>query len=208
MKCLWKCPSSTNPYSCPENFLFVHLYSGIILFAKRFILNVWHCSEYICLGVIQWPYAMYWIRNVQNNSGIFSTVFFGIRRHIQSYSALLRHIHSYWDIIKASYSAPFVTLAYSKPWHVLSPGIFRTGGLFKALWNVDQTYSEPCHSPSFGHIQAYLKPCAMQKPDILGILEYSEPFHNYILTYNQNPVIFTKIYEYSELWHIQNPTHM
>ena len=39
----------------------------------------------------------------------------------------------------------------------------------------------------------------MQKPDILGIQEYSEPFHNYILTYIQNPVIFTKIYEYSEL---------
>ena len=42
----------------------------------------------------------------------------------------------------------------------------------------------------------------MQKPDIIGILEYSEPFDNDILTYIQNPAIFTKIYEYSELWHI------
>ena len=33
----------------------------------------------------------------------------------------------------------------------------------------------------------------MQKPGTFGILEYSEPFHNCILTHIQNPVIFTKI---------------
>ena len=48
----------------------------------------------------------------------------------------------------------------------------------------------------------------MQKPGILGILEYSEPFHNYIPTYIQNTVIFTKIYENSELYHTENPTHV
>ena len=51
----------------------------------------------------------------------------------------------------------------------------------------------------------------MQKPDILGILEYSEPFHNCIPTHIQNPVIFTKIgklcvtLEYLQSWNIQNP---
>ena len=34
-----------------------------------------------------------------------------------------------------------MTIAYSKPCHILSHGIFRTGGLLKALWNVDQTCS-------------------------------------------------------------------
>ena len=34
---------------------------------------------------------------------------------------------------------------------------------------------------------------------ILATLEYSEPFYNCILTHIQNPVIFTKTYEYSEL---------
>ena len=49
MKCLSKCPSSTKLSSCPEKFLVAHLHSGIILFAKRFILNIWQCFEYICL---------------------------------------------------------------------------------------------------------------------------------------------------------------
>ena len=79
-------------------------------------------------------------------SGIFSTVFFsGIYWHIQSYSALLRHIHTYW-VIKA-YSAPCVT--------------FANGGLFKTLWNADQAYSEPCHWALFSHNQVYSEACAM-----------------------------------------------
>ena len=41
-----------------------------------------------------------------------------------------------------------------------------------------------------------------QKPGILGILKYSETFHNCILTHTY------KIYEYSELSHIQNATHI
>ena len=36
-----------------------------------------------------------------------------------------------------------------------------------------------------------------QKSGLLGILEYSKSFHNCITRHIQNPVIFTKIYEYS-----------
>ena len=43
----------------------------------------------------------------------------------------------------------------------------------------------------------------MQKLGILRILEYSKSFHNCIQRHIQNPVIFTKIYEDSELWHIR-----
>ena len=112
----------------------------------------------------------------------YSTLCFsGMRRHIRSYSALLRHIHSYWDIIKTysglfRHSAPCVILAYSQPYHILSPGIFRTGGLFKTLWNVDQAYSEPCHRALLSHIPAYSEPCAM--------LFYAETRHTW------NPGIF------------------
>ena len=53
----------------------------------------------------------------------------GICRHIQSYSVLLRHIQAY--------SVPCVTLAYSKPCNIQSPGIFRSGSLFKTLRKVD-----------------------------------------------------------------------
>ena len=41
----------------------------------------------------------------------------------------------------------------------------------------------------------------MQKSGIIGILEYSELFHNYILMYILNPGILT-ILEYSEPWYI------
>ena len=137
---------------------------------------------------------MYCIRHIQNNNGIFSTLFFqvyiGIFNHIQRYSSISTNIKTLLRHIQ-TYSGVFNTLCnprYSQPCHILSPGIFRTGGLFKALWSADQIYSD-----IFLH---------MQKPDILGIPEYSEPFHNYIPTYIQNPVIFTKIYECSELCHI------
>ena len=69
-------------------------------------------------------------------------------RYMRTYSALLRPIHQYWDIIKA-YSDIFSTLP------ILSSNIFKT------LWNVDQAYSEACHRALFSHIQAYSEPCAM-----------------------------------------------
>ena len=47
-----------------------------------------------------------------------------------------------------------------------------------------------------------------QNPSLFGILEYSEPLHNCILTHIQKPIIFTKIYKYSELCNISNPTHL
>ena len=87
------------------------------------------------------------------------------------------------------YSTPFVTLPYLQPCHVLSPHIFRTVGLFKTLWDVDYTYSEPCHRTLFRHIQNLVQHLHMQKPDILGILQYSELFHNCIPTHIQNPAI-------------------
>ena len=140
--CLSKCSRYTTFPQCPKKFLVVHFNSGIVLFAKHSIVNVWQCSEYVSVSItaqwtVQWLHALYCIWHGQN-SGIFSTLFFSdICRHIQSYSGLLRHVHTYWYIIKA-YSAPCITLAYSKPCHILSPDIFRTEGLFKTLWNDDQ----------------------------------------------------------------------
>ena len=55
------------------------------------------------------------------------------------------------------------------------------------------------YSVIFRDIQNPVQCLHMQKPGILGILEYSEPFHNCISTYIQNPNIFTKTNKYSEL---------
>ena len=135
--------------------------------------SVLNTSVSVTAQYIQWPYAMYYIRHVQNNSGIFSTVFFQVLVGMFSHSALLRHIHSYWDIIKG-YSAPCITPTYSKLCHILSPILRRNECLFKTLWNVEQTNSEPCHSASFGHIHRHIENLVrrlhMQKPDIFGIL--------------------------------------
>ena len=125
-----------------------------------------------------------------NTSGTFrilaySTLCFFRCMHIQAYSALLRLNHAYWDIIKA-YSGLFrhilhpVWLSYSQLCHILSPGIFSTRDLFNTLRNVDQTYSEPYHRALFSHIQNLRQHLHTQKPGILTIMEYSEPFHNCI----------------------------
>ena len=130
-----------------------------------------HCS--FCKTLYLKRLTVFWIHICLNNCSIICTItlcyvlhrhiknsFSGICQHIQSYSALLRHIH----------------IEHSQPCHILSPGIFRLGGLLKTLWNVDQVYSEPCHEALFSHIQARSEPCAM--------LAYAETWHI------QNPGIF------------------
>ena len=54
----------------------------------------------------------------------------------------------------------------------------------------------------FRYLQNLMQRFHMRKPDILGILEYSELFHNDNPTHIQKPVIFTKILEYLKLCHI------
>ena len=136
-----------------------------IIFAKCSILNVWQCSECVCLGncsiicTVNLCYVQ--CQTHSEFSHIQHSAFSGICWNIQSYFALLRHIHAYWDIIKA-YSAPCVILAY----------LFTTlpySGLFKTLWNADQAYLEPCHKELFSHITAYSEPCAT--------LAYPETWH-------------------------------
>ena len=115
-----------------------------------------------------------------------------------------------------SYSGIFSTLCNSRvcttlSCHILSPNIFKTGGLLQTLWNVDQAYLELCHGALCSHILAYqnlMQHLHMQKPGILGILEYSEPFHNCIPKHIQNPVISTKIFEYSELTYLEPNTYL
>ena len=52
------------------------------------------------------------------------------------------------------------------------------------------------------HIQNLVQCFHTQKLGIFEILEYSEPFHNCIPNHIQNPVIFAKIFKYSEPCHI------
>ena len=136
--------------SCPEKCLVAHLHLGFLLFAKRSILNVWQYSKFALslnnFSVICEVTLCYLLHlRYSGFSHIQNSIYSGICRHIQTYLALLSHIHAYWGIIKA-YSAPCKTPAYSKPCHITSSGIFRTAAIFKTLWNFDQAYSEICLS--------------------------------------------------------------
>ena len=119
----------------------------------------------------------------------------------KAYSCIFGHYYGIFRLIQA-YLAPCVTLVYSQPYHIVSPGVIKTGGLFKNLRNIGQACSESCHGAFFSHIQNLMQRVHTRKPGILRVLEYSELFHKYIPKDIQNPVIFTKIYKYSELWHI------
>ena len=101
-----------------------------------------------------------------------------------------------------------------QPLHVLSPGVFRTGSLFKTLWKVDQVYSELCHRTLFKHIQAYSEPYATlayaetwhtRNPGIFKTLPwllsdaYSEPCHIYENLGIRRTLTYLKPDTYSEL---------
>ena len=84
---------------------------------------------------------------------IFSTLFFfqvysGIVNYIRHYLGILTHSETLRHI--QAYSAKFSTVY--NPRHILSPGIFKTGSLFKILRKVDQVYSELCYRTLLNHI--------------------------------------------------------
>ena len=127
--------------------------------------------------------------------------FSGIWQHIQPYTTLLRYIHAYWDIIKPYAGLfPCVTLAYSQPCRFLSPSIFRTIGIFKTVWSVDQVYWDPCHGTLLRHILS-----AYTCRNLAYSVSWNfQNFQNCILTHIQNPVIFTEVYKYFAPWYISN----
>ena len=104
--------------------------------------------------------------------------FSGICPYIQSYSALLRNNHVYWDIIKA-YSDLNI---FSTLCSLCSLTIFWGLGYLEP-----EAYLKPCETLT-RHTQNLVQCLHMQKPGILAALKYSEPFHNCIPKYIQNLV--------------------
>ena len=82
--------SATFPQNLPyhEQFLVARLHWRIILFANGFLLNIWQCSEYVCLSNLYSDLLLcttYFITHIQK-SGIFRTLF------IQVYAEIIKHI--------------------------------------------------------------------------------------------------------------------
>ena len=123
----------------------------------------------------------------------------GMCRYIQSYSALLRDIHSYWVILKA-YSGIFSTMC--------NPGIFTTSPYWALKYLKPKAHLKSCetltrniqnsvighYSAIFRHIQNLVQRVHMQKPGVLKIMEYSEPVHNCISMHIQSSDIFKTRY--------------
>ena len=111
------------PPPCPEKFLVAHLHSGITLFAKRSIVDVWQCSEYLCL----------------DNCSEICTVTLCCVLH-QTHSEFW-HIHRCFFRYMLAYSIIFNAIeAYSRPCeiqtrHIQNPAIGYYSGIFRALCN-------------------------------------------------------------------------
>ena len=154
-------------FSYPENFL-LHACTQVLFLQSRAFKKCLTVSWiYFCVENCSVIYTVT-LRYVLHEAHwefwhihIHKSFYSGIFRRFQEYSTLLRHIEAFSRHIHAS-SASFVTLAYSQPCHILSPGIFTTRSILKILWNFDQAYSEPCHSQRpeqfiralFRHIQS------------------------------------------------------
>ena len=78
----------------------------------------------------QWTYAMY----TSDTFRILAYPELYLFRYISTYSRIFRI--AYWEFRSIpAYSAPFVTLAYSKPYHIPSQGVFRTSK-YPLTWRV------------------------------------------------------------------------
>ena len=192
-KCLLKCHSSTNPLpltwnisggaSALRHYSFcktLHL-EYLTVFWMRLCLDNCSviCTVTLCY-VLHQTHSEFWHIH---HSVFFFFFFSGICWHIQLYSPLLRHIRALLGIFRftQAYSALCTTS------HIHNLTIFRTGSLFKTMWNVNQVYLEPCQRALFNHIQAYSEPCET--------LTSAETWHIW------NPGI-------SRTWHIfRNPSY-
>ena len=111
-------------------------------------------------------------------------------RYMLAYSIMLSIIQAYSCLLRHYQGIPRLTQTYSDPHIKQEPYLKPCKTLTRHIQNLAIGHD----SAIFSNIQNLA-----QKPGILGILEYSKPFHHCILTHIQNPVMLAKIYEYSEL---------
>ena len=129
----------------------------------------------------------------------------GIFKHIQHYESIfthivesLRHIQAYLGIFRNLCSTRiFWTLVYLD-----LEAYFKSCETLTGHIQNSASQNSLFRHPSI--IRTLRNPCIMQRAGIFEILEYSEPFHNCILLYIQNPVTFTKIGKPCVTMEIQN----
>ena len=153
---LIKCPSSIKPplhwkllvaRACTQALFFLQkvpseMFDGVLtVFWRRFCLDNCSVTCAVTLSCVLHQ-TNFW--HIQNSiySGIFRVT------HIVALLSIFRLLQTY--------SASFQTLTYSQTGQISSPSIFRTGGIFKNLWNFDQAYLERSERTVYsGIIQPY-----------------------------------------------------
>ena len=152
MKCLSKCPSSSKPSMLWDISGCVHVLRHCsfckTLHLKCLTVFFWilccldNCSVICTVTLKLWkPSDSFRILAYSEFCVLMYTqVHSSILRIIKAYSRMLRHFQRIYRFIQA-YLEPWVTHAYLQTCHNLSPGIFRSGGKFKTLWNFDQAHS-------------------------------------------------------------------
>ena len=148
------------------------------------------------------------LRHIQHS--VFQ-VYAGKLNHIQRYW-VSRHIDAYWETFSRNtivYSGIFTTLC--SPFNIHDLAIFgaiaylEPGAYLKPCETLTSHIQNPAiwyYLAIFRHILNLVQHLHTQKPSILEILEYSEPFHNCLPKHIRSPVILTKIYKYSDLGYL------
>ena len=100
----------------------------------------------------------------------------GIFTHIPTYSDISRHNQTYSGIIQA-YFEPCVTPAYSEPWYIQNPGIFKTRDIFRTLvypklWHIGN--QRLIQNPGLFKTLGYSEPVAYSEPCQISAMECFE----------------------------------
>ena len=161
-------------HACTQALFFVRKHSSYKVLTVFWILLCLDNCSVICTVTL--CYLLH--QTLSEFYFILNSIYSGISRDTQGYLAFLRHIHTYWDIVKA-YSGLFSHIqhplwhlhihnlaifwalgylepeAYSKPSetlnrHIQNPAVVRT--VIQALFSRIPAYSEPCVVLTYGEI--------------------------------------------------------
>ena len=152
-KSLSKCPSFTNALAL-KNFWFRTCTSALLFSQKKFHFKcLTMFSIRLCLDncslicTVTFCYVLH--RTHSEFYHIQHSAFSGLCWHIQSYSALLRHIHAYWDSINAYSGLLRDIQPLMKPSHIHNLAIFWALAYLKleAYLKSCETLTKHIHNP-------------------------------------------------------------
>ena len=143
IKCLLKCHSSVKR-PLPWKLLVASLLQALFFLQNALsytfdsVLNMPRLDNYSIICTVTLCYVLHQTRSefwhVQNYLFRYIQAYPRILSIIKAYSCILRDCQGMFRLIYL-YSAPFLTHAYSEPYHISRHDLLGTRGIFKTLWN-------------------------------------------------------------------------